>query len=304
MKEQPQKILVLGATGMLGHKLFTGLSKYDGLDVYATVRSSDHLDEWFSKELREKAFANVDADHFDSIIQVFGRVKPDVVINCIGIIKQLHASADPLVAIDLNALFPHKIANLCRVSGTRMIGISTDCVFDGKDGNYTEDSPSNASDLYGRTKFLGEVSEPHCLTLRTSIIGHELKGGYGLVEWFLAREDSIKGFKKVFYSGFPTIELVDIIRRYILPNPQLQGVYQVSSAPVSKYDLLTMVARYYKKEINILPVDEPKIDRTLVSNRFRQATGYQSPDWDTLVKKMADDYFSSTIYKNRRGIAK
>jgi dTDP-4-dehydrorhamnose reductase len=280
---------------MLGHKLFMRLSQYDTLDVYATVRNTDHLHEWFG-QLVDKIHPNVDADNFDSIIQVFGLVRPDVVVNCIGIIKQLHTSTDPLIAISMNALLPHKIANLCRASGTRMIGISTDCVFDGEKGNYSEKDPSNASDLYGRTKFLGEVDYPHCITLRTSIIGHELKGKYGLIEWFMARKEKINGFTKVIYSGFPTLELSDIIARYVLPNPDIHGVYQVSAAPISKYDLLKMTARRYKKGIEIRPVAEPYIDRSLNSDRFRKAVGYNPPGWETLVDRMAEDYFNASVY--------
>lgn len=294
------KILILAISGMLGHKLFSQLSQYKEFDVYGTARSSRQLEQWFGKAAMEKIHSNIDADNLDSIIQVFGHIKPDVVINCIGIIKQLHASTDPLIAINQNALLPHKIANLCRVSGTRMIGISTDCVFDGKKGNYTEEDLSNAADLYGRTKFLGEVDYPHCITLRTSIIGHELKGGYGLVEWFMAQKGKIKGFTKVIYSGFPTVEFSDIIARYVLPNPELHGIYQVSADAVSKYDLLRMVARRYEKEIEIEPVDEPVIDRSLDSHRFREAVGYKPPDWETLVDRMAEDYYNSSVYQGKR----
>jgi dTDP-4-dehydrorhamnose reductase len=297
--EVTMKVLILGVTGMLGHKLFMCLSGYDHLEVYAAARSANHLEDWFSKKIAQKIDATVDADNFDSIIRVWGRVKPDVVINCIGIIKQLEASSDPLIAINLNALFPHKLANLCQASGTRMITISTDCVFDGNKGNYTEQDPANATDLYGRTKILGEVDYPQCLTLRTSIIGHELKGGYGLIEWFMAQEEKINGFTKVIYSGFPTVELAGIIAQYVLPNPDLRGVYHVSSPPISKYELLKIVARRYNKEIEIHPKDEPIIDRSLDSRRFCQATGYQAPDWETLVARMAEDYFNSTVYQKK-----
>jgi dTDP-4-dehydrorhamnose reductase len=293
------KILILAITGMLGHKLFSQLSQYKEFDVYGTARSSRQLEQWFGKKAMGNIYSNIDAHNFDSLIQVFGEVKPDVVINCIGIIKQLHASTDPLVAINLNALLPHKIANLCMVSGTRMIGISTDCVFDGKQGNYTENDLSNASDLYGRTKFLGEVDYPHAITLRTSIIGHELKGGYGLIDWFMNQQGNINGYKQVIYSGFPTVELANIIAQYVIPKPELKGLYQVSAAPIAKYDLLQMVAKRYKKEIHIQAVEEPIIDRSLDSQRFRNSTGYQPPDWEVLVDHMADDYFNAPVYDSK-----
>ena len=176
---------------------------------------------------------------------------------------------------------------ICRSAGARMIHISTDCVFDGKKGNYTENDSSTADDLYGRSKFLGEVAyPPHCLTLRTSIIGHELKGKLGLVEWFLAQEGKVRGFTHAIYSGFPTIEFARIITDYILPRPELTGVYHVSSDPVSKYDLLNLVAKKYGKKIEIEPYDDFRQDRSLDSSLFRRLTGYMPPSWPELVDQM------------------
>ena len=198
-----KKILILGATGMLGHTLFTQFFGKDDLDVYATARSAEGLSQWFGPELLANIRGGVDANNPDFIMRVLDNVKPDVVINCIGIIKQLPVSKDPIASISINSLFPHKLAAACSVTGARMIHISTDCVFSGDKGNYIESDRPDATDLYGRTKALGEVDYADCVTLRTSIIGHELKGKYGLVEWFLRQEGKVKGFTNAYFFWFP-----------------------------------------------------------------------------------------------------
>lgn len=292
-----QKILILGGTGMLGHLLLRYLSGFPEYSVMATARSIAGMKTHFPEAMLARFLpGSVDVNHFDSVIHAIASAQPDIVINCIGIIKQLPLAEDPLTAIAVNALLPHRIALICRTAGARLIHISTDCVFDGKKGMYTENDQSNAEDLYGRTKFLGEVAYPHCLTLRTSIIGHELKGGYGLIEWFLAQSQKVRGFRKAIYSGFPTIELAGIIRDYVLPNPELNGVYQVSSEPVSKYDLLRLVAHTYGREIEIAPYDDFVQDRSLDSTAFRKATGYHPPPWNELIEAMYSDFSANKNY--------
>ena len=292
------KVLILGGTGMLGHTLFTQLSLQKDLDVYATARTPRGLSLWFSPDLVKKIRADVDADNFDTVIRAFASIRPDIVINCIGLIKQLPMASDPLSAITINSQLPHRISMICRSAGARMIHISTDCVFDGKKGNYTETDPSNADDLYGRSKFLGEVAyPPHCLTLRTSIIGHELKGKLGLIEWFLAQKGKVRGYTNAIYSGFPTIELARILIEYILPNSNLRGVYHVSSDPISKYELLKLVAERYSKKIEIEPYDDFYMDRSLNSDLFHQATGYKPPSWKELIDKMYQHFISESVYK-------
>ena len=295
-----KKVLILGGSGMLGHMLFTQLSLQKNLDVYATARTSSGLSLWFSPDLVKKIRADVDADNFDTVIRAFASIQPDIVINCIGLIKQLPIASDPFSAITINSLLPHRISMICRSAGARMIHISTDCVFDGKKGNYTETDTSTADDLYGRSKFLGEVAyPPHCVTLRTSIIGHELKGKLGLIEWFLAQKGEVNGFTHAIYSGFPTVELAHIITDYILPNKDLSGVYHVSSDPISKYDLLSLVAKRYAKQIKIEPYDDFRQDRSLDSSLFRRLTGYMPPSWPELVDKMYQHYIYKSFYKQR-----
>ena len=289
-----KRVLILGGTGMLGHTLFAHLSSHTDLDVYATVRTANGLSQWFAPDLLTKIQVGVDANDFDTIIHAFARTLPDIVINCIGLIKQLPIADDPVAAITINSLLPHRISMTCSSVGARMIHISTDCVFDGEKGNYTEGDCSNANDLYGRSKFLGEVAyPPHCLTLRTSIVGHELKGNLGLIEWFLSQEGRIRGFTNAIYSGFPTIEIARIITDYILPRPELAGVYHASSDPISKYDLLKLVAGKYGKNIEIEPYDDLRLDHSLNSSAFRRLTGYVPRSWPELVDKMYQDFIST-----------
>ncbi|HWQ43177.1 MAG TPA: SDR family oxidoreductase [Desulfosporosinus sp.] len=292
-----KKVLILGGSGMLGHTLFRYLSGDSSLDVLATVRSSKELSGWLPTDRLNKVRRDIDIHQTDSLVKVFDEVKPDFVVNCIGIIKQVPEAQDPLVAISTNALLPHRIAMLCSAVGARMIHISSDCVFDGEKGGYLEDDFSNATDLYGRTKFLGEVAYSHCVTLRTSIIGHELKGNYGLVGWFLSKEEKVHGFRKVIYSGFSTVELSRIIHDYVIPNPEISGLYHVSSNPISKYELLKLIAVQYGKKIVIEPEDSFRLDRSLDSSRFRSLTGYNPPTWTEMVRGMYNDYLQGPYQK-------
>lgn len=275
---------------MLGHTLFRRLAEDSRFDVYATVRSKKEFEGWLPPSQSSKLLDNVDALRIEDLVKAFGLVKPDWVINCIGVIKQAPAIQDPLQTIEINALLPHRIALLCKAVGAQMIHISTDCVFDGMKGNYTERDLASATDLYGKSKYLGEVGYPHCVTLRTSIIGHELKGSYGLVEWFLEQQQSVPGYKNAIYSGFPTVELARVIADYVLPNSEIAGLYHVSSAPISKYELLKLVASQYGCGIEIIAEEQFQSDRSLDSSLFRSQTGYQPPPWPELVAVMHADY--------------
>ncbi len=285
---------------MLGHMLFTQLSLKADLDVYATARTSDGLSRWFPADLVKKILIGVDTGNFGTVDRVFSSMRPDIVINCIGLVKQLPIANDPLPAITINALLPHRISALCRSANARMIHISTDCVFSGAKGNYTEQDPSDAGDFYGKSKFLGEVGYSHCVTLRTSFIGHELRGKLGLIEWFLAQEGKVRGFARAIYSGFPTVELVHIIADHVISNQGLEGLYHVSSKPISKYDLLKLVADKYAKRIKIEQYDDFCQDLSLDSSVFRRITGYNSPPWPELIDKMRQHYLLSSCYTKRR----
>lgn len=281
------KILVLGVSGMLGNAVFRYCSEDNQHDVVGSARS-DGVRRNFSTELAQRIVVGTDVDNQDSLALLFARVKPDVVINCVGLIKQLADANDPLQAIPINSLLPHRLARLCDIAGARLIHVSTDCVFSGSKGNYLESDASDAKDLYGRSKFLGEVDYPHCITLRTSIIGHELNSAKSLVGWFLAQQGTVKGYTKAIFSGLPTIELAHVIRDVVLPQPALHGLYHVAAEPINKFDLLTLVAQAYGKQIEIVADEQLSIDRSLNAERFRAATGYVAPAWPELIQKMAN----------------
>lgn len=295
------KVLILGVTGMLGHKLFNLMSMHDGFDVYGVARSIDGLTGFFQPEMLKKIKTNIDGENIDSVLRTVVNIKPDVVINCIGVIKQAPAVRDHQTILSINSLLPHRLALVCRVAGARLIHISTDCVFDGHKGNYTEKDLPNATDLYGRSKSLGEIAYPNCITLRTSIIGHELKGKYGLIEWFLAQQGRVKGYTKAIYSGFPTTELERIIREYVITNSKLEGLFHVSSNSISKYGLLKMVAAIYGKQIEIEPDESFICDRSLDSSLFRKTAGYIPPEWPVLIEEMYKDYFKYSYGKKIGG---
>ena len=236
---------------------------------------------------REFIYPGVNALVFDQIARALASIRPQVVINCIGLIKQTKLAKDPLSSIQVNALLPHQIALICQTAGIRMIHISTDCVFSGSKGNYTEDDQTDPVDLYGRTKLLGEMVYPHTVTLRTSIIGRELKTRLGLIEWFLSQKGMVNGFQKAIYSGFSTDELARIIENTIIPDNELSGLYHVSSQPISKYELLKLAAKAFDHDIKIHPYQDFACDRSLDSERFRRLTGYQPPSWPTMIDQIA-----------------
>lgn len=267
---------------MLGNAMYRTLSEVGELEVWGTVRSPG-VRKSFDDVQASHLLPGVDVENADALSEVLNRIRPDVVVNCIGLVKQFAEAGDPLLALPINAMLPHRLARLCSLLGARLIHISTDCVFNGRRGAYRESDISDADDLYGKSKFIGEVDYPHAVTLRTSIIGHELSSRHGLIEWFLAQEGRVNGYTRVRFSGLPTVELSRVVRDFVLPKDSLRGVYHVASAPIAKYDLLKLVARIYEKHIEIIPDDSVVIDRTLVADRFREATGYVPPDWEELV---------------------
>lgn len=279
------KILVLGASGMLGNAVLRYFATRTAHDVVGVVRSGRSMAS-LPPEVRDKVAEGGDVDDFDSLVRMFDLHRPTVVVNCVGLVKQLGDSKDPLVAIPINSVLPHRLARLCALAGARLIHLSTDCVFSGDKGLYVESDLPDATDVYGRTKLLGEVDYPHALTLRTSIIGHELAGHHSLICWFLAQEGAVRGFSKAVFSGFPTVEIARIIDEYVLPRPDLSGLYHLSADPIDKFSLLKLVAEVYGKSIRIDEDPSLVIDRSLDSTRFRSETGFQSDDWPRLVRRM------------------
>jgi len=279
------RILVLGASGMLGNAMIRVLSEKNEWEIYGTVRA-ENSKRFFKAGITGRLISGIDVERHDSLTQAFIRTRPDVVINCVGLVKQLADADDPLQAIPINALLPHRLAGLCELSGARLVHMSTDCVFAGDKGGYRESDPSDARDLYGRSKFLGEVAYPHTITLRTSVIGHELQSAHGLVGWFMSQQGRCDGYTRAVFSGLPTAVLAQIVRDVLIPRADLSGVYHVAAQPISKYDLLKLVAGAYGKKIEIIPNDRLVIDRSLNAERFHDATGYVAPGWPELIELM------------------
>ncbi|MDP1620465.1 MAG: SDR family oxidoreductase [Hylemonella sp.] len=279
------RILVLGVSGMLGNAIFRVMSNGGHHEVFGSARSAS-VKGFFATEMADNIIAGIDVENTDSLVRLFSRVQPEVVINCIGLVKQLAEANDPLSALPINALLPHRLAHLCELVRARLVHISTDCVFSGRKGDYLETDEADAQDLYGRSKLIGEVDYPHAITLRTSIIGHELNSAHGLIDWFLAQQGSVKGFTRAVFSGLPTCELARVICEYVLPHKDLHGLYHVASQAVSKNDLLEMVNEEYGKGLKIEPDDHLIIDRSLNASRFRETTGYVPPAWPDLIAQM------------------
>ncbi len=282
------KILVLGGGGMLGHKLVQMWRHKH--DVRVTLRGGFREYESYGFIEREKTFENIDVEDFSLVEHIVKEIRPQVIVNAVGIIKQLPSAKNIIKTLRINSIFPHQLAELGCKYDARLISVSTDCVFDGVKGNYIEEDTSNALDLYGKSKYLGEVVSENCLTLRTSIIGRELKTAHSLVEWFLSnRGKTVRGFTEAIYTGFPTIIFAEIIDQLLTEHPDLSGLYQVSSDPISKYELLKLIREAYRADIEIEPFDDFKLDRSLDSSKFREATGLAFPDWKTMVGRMAQD---------------
>ena len=280
------RVLILGATGMLGNVLFRYFQENNLFDTWGTLRREHSLIN-FPISARHKLIPNIDVLNHDELINVFDKVQPDYVINCTGLVKQLASAQNPLSVLPINSLFPHKLAKICSISQARLIHISTDCVFSGKTGSYVESDLSDAEDLYGKSKYIGEVNDlPHVVTLRTSIIGHELNSKYALVDWFLSNNQTVKGYVKTIYSGLPTIELAKIISDYVIPNNKIFGLYHVATKPINKFDLLKLIAEIYNKQITIEADEKIVLDRSLNAKRFEVLTGYLAPEWSILIEKM------------------
>jgi dTDP-4-dehydrorhamnose reductase len=280
-------ILIFGVGGMLGSAIFRLLSTDNELKVYGTARgevSQLHL----PARLTSCVVGGVDALNADQLAVCLDRIRPDAVINCVGLVKQLEVSNNVLDAVPLNTLLPHRLARLCSLVEARLIHMSTDCVFSGSRGLYTEADTPDAEDVYGRSKLLGEPTHENTFTLRTSIIGHELSGARSLINWFLSQSGSVRGYTQAIFSGLPTVEIARIIRDYVLPRPELSGLYHVSADPISKFALLRLVADVYKREIAIEPDDSVRINRSLDSSRFRAATGFLPEPWPEMIRRMHD----------------
>lgn len=285
------KVLILGGSGMLGHKLWQVLAPR--FDTYVTFRQAVSAYERFGIFDLERSIGNVSAENFDSVASAVATIRPQVVVNCIGVVKQDAAARDPVTSISINALFPHRLARVCGEMGSRLIHLSTDCVFSGHKGNYTEHDTPDASDLYGRSKLLGEVSGEHCLTIRTSMIGRELSGSQGLVEWFLSQKDQrVQGFKRAIFSGFTTNALSNILAWIITDHAELSGIWHLAAEPINKFNLLALVKETYGLDTELEVNETFMCDRSLNGSPFCEKTGFRPPSWPEMITLMHEDLTS------------
>jgi dTDP-4-dehydrorhamnose reductase len=283
--ERTMKILVIGASGLIGSTVLRVFAEKEELDVVGTVRDGA-VRRLFDPEVATRILVGIDVERTDSLHDLFLRVRPEVVVNCVGLTKHKAAADQALWSVPINSLLPHRLSALCSLTQSRLIHISTDCVFSGQRGAYSEDEPPDAIDVYGRSKALGEIVGPNAMTVRTSTIGHELQTAYGLLNWFLAQEGRCKGFTQAVFSGLPTVTFAEILRDVVVAQPDLTGLYHIAAEPISKFDLLTLVAEVYGKSIEIVPADDFVIDRSLDASKFRAATGYEAPGWRELIQQM------------------
>ncbi|HLP36102.1 SDR family oxidoreductase [Lacibacter sp.] len=291
------KLLILGATGMLGSQLLRSCLNR-GIDVSVLVRNKKLLHENFPELKEESIYLLDDIKDFEKLEKQIAAIGPQVVVNCIGIVKQSQLANNAFESISINTYLPHLLSQYAGKYQFQLIHISTDCVFDGAKGNYSETDNSNATDLYGKSKYLGEVYTDHAVTLRTSIIGHELTATtFGLLEWFLSQQHKTNGYSKAIFSGFTTNELSKIILDVVIPQKLTGSVYNVAAAPISKYDLLKIMAVVYKKDIEIVPSEALVIDRSLNGSKFKSVTGYSVPSWPAMISEMYSDYSASSNRK-------
>jgi len=278
------RILILGGDGMLGHQLLKSFAPNHETKV--TLRQYLEAYNQYGLFTASNSYTGIDVRSFDRLTEVLADFRPQAVINAVGIVKQRPTAKESIPSLEINALLPHRLAILCKAAGARLVHLSTDCIFSGKKGNYQESDPSDAEDLYGKTKYLGEVHEANCLTLRTSIIGRELSRHSSLLDWFLSQTGTVKGFTNAIYTGFTTLELGRVIEKMLLQHPDASGVYQVSSDAINKYELLLLVREKLGLDIDIIPDNVFCCDRSLDSSRFRKEFNYTPPTWPAMIEEL------------------
>lgn len=282
------RILVVGASGMLGHEAIRVLAP--DFEVWGACRNPKALPDLGIPA--ERVLADLDATDRGCAYRLVDAVRPDLVINAVGIVKQHVDAKAAIPSIEVNSLWPHVLADACARRDARMVHVSTDCVFSGSRGGHVESDVPDAFDLYGRSKLLGEVTDQgNTVTLRTSIIGWQLGVPTGLAGWFAThRDEKLKGFTKTVFSGLTTRALTEVVRDVALPDASLFGLWHVSADPIDKYTLLTKLAAKLGWDVDITPSGEPVIDRSLDSTRFRERTGWAPPSWDEMLAELAGEF--------------
>src|SRR5260370_36944719 len=284
------RILICGASGMIGHKLWQALAMQQD-DLFGTLHGGCDTFACYGL-FDERTIEQFEAADFEGVMKLLNRLRPSVIVNCVGITKRKSEANDVAKMFLVNALFPHHLARWAGGNGARVIHFSTDCVFDGADGNYSERSVMTAPDLYGQTKYFGELDYDHCLTIRTSMIGREITGHTELLEWFLAQSSKrVSGYKNARYSGVTTLTMARLLPRIIYEHPRLSGRYQIAGPVISKYDLLCQLRDAFALDVEIVPDEAFRCDRTLQSHKFFEATGISIPSWKEMLTELASDRY-------------
>ena len=283
------RILILGVSGLIGHKLLQELSA--DFEVFGTLHKKKNLYGNCPLFTDKNIIENINVVEFEILKGVLFAINPDVILNCVGITKRKIDTENPLKTININSAFPHLLANWAKTNQKRVIHFSTDCVFDGKIGNYTEKSLTNAEDLYGRTKALGEINYNHTLTIRSSFIGQELFDKTELLDWFIAQNGKqIKGYKNTFYSGVSTIFMARVVKNIILNFPNLSGLYQLApDKPISKYELLNLAKEAWNVKVDIIPDDEHVHNPTLDAGKLKYEINLIVPSWREMMNELASN---------------
>lgn len=277
------RILILGGDGMLGHQLLRQWRDRHAVAVTLRQNLACYPGSLFKAG---RDYANLDARRIEDFLPVLADFRPEVVVNCVGIVKQRAEASDPIPSLELNALFPHKLAGLAAAQGFRLIHLSTDCVFSGERGHYSEVDRPDPVDLYGHSKLLGEVASPGCLTLRTSMIGPELTRRLSLYEWFRAQRGPVKGYRQAVFSGLTTLEMARVLERLIVEFPLARGLYHLAGTAIDKCALLELMQSRLHLPVEIVPDDGVRIDRSLDASRFNAEFGYAPPTWTTMVDEL------------------
>lgn len=288
------RILIFGGDGMLGHQLLRSWRQRH--EVFVTLRRDEDAYKGYGLFSPGMARYGVDVRQLQDVVDSVATVRPQAVVNAVGIVKQRPTAQEYIPSLEVNSLFPHRLAQVCRAAGARLVHLSTDCVFSGRRGHYNEGDLPDASDLYGRSKLLGELHEPGCLTLRTSIIGLELSGKRSLVEWYLSQKGSIVGYRRAVYSGLTTAEMARAIEHFLLKDPELAGLWHLASTPISKFELLKgLTERLQRRDIELRPQDDFVNDKSLDMSALNARTEYRVPRWSAML----DDLTTAILERNR-----
>ena len=281
------KIIILGCTGRLGNTITKYFFGINDCEIYPIIRDYSKI-KFFKQKYHENFIGIKNFLDFSELRRVIEPLKADIIINCIGITNKFSSDKPFMIQefIKINSLFPHQLYQVCSENNIRLIHFSTDCIFSGKKGSYSETDIPDPIDIYGKSKLLGELDYENCITIRKSIIGHELSSKNGLLEWFIGQKEVVQGFKKVVFSGLTTLELSEILEKYIIPSENLQGIINVTGKSITKYELLKNIAKIYKKSINLKPDESVVIDRSLDGSKFSSLTGYTTKSWDDLIYAM------------------